>query len=201
MIDDFVYQPKNQGWVSFRSTLISVAFHGLLVFGTAFAALEFFQEFQQSPVINIKLANNNFDSIGKASSSSEQQSSKRANIDSLSNASDAKIFAVRRLDEDSQLSNPETLYLNAWQRQVESSGYFALQKSSIGSNFTVRIKVTLDAAGLIKSSELIRSSGDPAKDQFALAILYQAAPFPPFSADMLENYHILEIIRDWNFQE
>jgi protein TonB len=84
---------------------------------------------------------------------------------------------------------------------VESSGYFALQQQSLDSNFTVRVKVIIDSAGLIHSSELLKSSGDPLKDQMALTILYQAAPFPAFPASMMENYERLEIIRDWNFQE
>ena len=200
-MDEFVYQPKNKAWVTFRSTIFSLALHGFLIFGTAFVAFEFLQDLKKTPVVNIKLANHNFDSVGKASSSSDQQNSENANIDSMSDANDAKVFAVRRLDEDSQLSNPEALYLNAWQRQVESSGYFALQQQSLDSNFTVRVKVIIDSAGLIHSSELLKSSGDPLKDQMALAILYQAAPFPTFPSSMMENYERLEIIRDWNFQE
>lgn len=200
-MDEFVYQPKNKGWVTFRSTIFSLALHGVLIFGTAFVAYEFLQDLKKTPVVNIKLANHNFDSVGKASSSLDQQNSENANIDSMSDANDAKVFAVRRLDEDSQLSNPETLYLNAWQRQVESRGYFALQQQSLDSNFTVRLKVVIDSAGLIQSSELLKSSGDQQKDQMALAILYQAAPFPAFSASMIKNYERLEIIRDWNFQE
>ncbi|MGA1761998.1 MAG: energy transducer TonB [Gammaproteobacteria bacterium] len=201
MIEEFVYQPKNKVWVSIRSTILSLGLHGVLIFGTAFLAFKFYQDLKQSPVVNIKLANNDFDSIGKSSTSSEQESSENANIDSLSDANDSKAFALRRLNEDSELSNPEAIYLNAWQRQVESRGYFALQKSRLNEAFTVRIKVIINAAGLIQSSELIRSSGDPAKDQMALAILYQAAPFPAFPPSMQESYQRLEIIRDWNFQE
>ena len=81
-MDEFVYQPKNKAWVTFRSTIFSLTLHGVLIFGTAFVAFEFLQDLKKTPVVNIKLANHNFDSVGKASSSSDQQNSDNANIDS-----------------------------------------------------------------------------------------------------------------------
>jgi outer membrane biosynthesis protein TonB len=51
---------------------------------------------------------------------------------------------------------------------------------------------------LIKS-EILISSGNPDVDKMAIDILEEAAPFAPFDPKMLNEYSILEIIRDWNF--
>ena len=37
------------------------------------------------------------------------------------------------------------------------------------------------------------------KEHPAIEILEEAAPFAPFDPKMLNEYSILEIIRDWNF--
>ena len=47
--------------------------------------------------------------------------------------------------------------------------------------------------------DILQSSGNSMLDALALKILYQSAPFEPFSKDMMANYQQLEIIRDWNF--
>jgi TonB family protein len=58
---------------------------------------------------------------------------------------------------------------------------------------------TIDSFGNLIKSEIIISSGNPSVDRMAIEILEEAAPFAPFDPKMLNEYSILEIIRDWNF--
>jgi TonB family protein len=58
---------------------------------------------------------------------------------------------------------------------------------------------TIDAFGNLIKSEILISSGNPDVDKMALDILEEAAPFASFDPKMLNEYSILEIIRDWNF--
>ena len=59
-------------------------------------------------------------------------------------------------------------------------------------------KISLESLRLIKS-EILISSGNASVDKMAIDILEKAAPFAPFDPQMLNEYGILEIIRDWNF--
>ena len=94
----------------------------------------------------------------------------------------------------------ETIYLNAWQRQVETTGYFQIsQKDILQGNFKVQIRSIIDSMGNLIGADILKSSGNSSMDALALKILQQAAPFEPFPVDMASNYQQLEIIRDWNF--
>jgi TonB family protein len=107
---------------------------------------------------------------------------------------------VRRLESNSTLQSFETIYLNAWQRQVETAGYYEISRSDIDQgNFRVQIKSIIDHMGNLIEADILKSSGNSMVDALALRILYQSAPFEPFPEDMVANYHQLEIVRDWNF--
>ena len=94
----------------------------------------------------------------------------------------------------------ETIYLNAWQRQVETTGYYEISRSDmIQGDFRVQIKSIIDHKGNLIDADILQSSGNSILDALALKILYQSAPFEPFPTEMLDNYQKLEIIRDWNF--
>ena len=58
---------------------------------------------------------------------------------------------------------------------------------------------TIDSFGNIIKDEILISSGNYEVDKMAIDILEEAAPFAPFDPKMLNEYSILEIIRDWNF--
>jgi outer membrane biosynthesis protein TonB len=58
---------------------------------------------------------------------------------------------------------------------------------------------TIDSFGNLIKSEVLISSGNIALDKMALNILIEAAPFAPFDQKMLNEYSVLEIVRDWNF--
>jgi len=113
---------------------------------------------------------------------------------------DKSKFSVRRLESNSTLESFETIYLNAWQRQVETTGYYEISRSDIvQGNFRVQIKSTIDSQGNLIEADILQSSGNSILDSLALKILYQSAPFQPFSKNMAESYQQLEIVRDWNF--
>ncbi len=92
------------------------------------------------------------------------------------------------------------MYLNLWQREIESTGdELILSKDIDYSDSKVQIMATIDSFGNLIKSEVIISSGNLNVDRMAIEILEEAAPFAPFDPKMLNEYSILEIIRDWNF--
>ena len=58
---------------------------------------------------------------------------------------------------------------------------------------------TIDSFGNLIKSEVLISSGNESVDELALIILNEAAPFAPFDPKMINEYSVLEIVRDWNF--
>ncbi|MBY4897392.1 TonB family protein [Cupriavidus sp. AU9028] len=52
---------------------------------------------------------------------------------------------------------------------------------------------------LVDGIELVKSSGDPALDRQAIAIVRAAAPFGPFTPEMRARYDILEVISTFKF--
>ena len=93
-----------------------------------------------------------------------------------------------------------SFYLNAWQRKVETAGYYEISRKDITQgNFKVQIRSIIDSMGNLIGADILKSSGNSSMDALALKILQQSAPFEPFPQDMAVNYQQLEIIRDWNF--
>jgi protein TonB len=92
------------------------------------------------------------------------------------------------------------MYLNLWQREIESIGDDFIAANDIDySNGMVQVMATIDSFGNLIKSEILISSGNASVDKMAIDILEKAAPFAPFDPQMLNEYGILEIIRDWNF--
>ena len=109
-------------------------------------------------------------------------------------------FSIRRLESNSSLESFEAVYLNAWQRKIETAGYYEISNSNIvEGNFRVQIKSVIDSQGNLLSADILQTSGNSLLDMMALKILKQSAPFQPFPSDMLSRYKQLEIVRDWNF--
>ena len=98
------------------------------------------------------------------------------------------------------VSTEEAIYLNLWQRNIESTGdELILSKDIDYPDSRVQIMATIDSFGNLIKSEVLISSGNSDVDSMAIDILVEAAPFAPFDPKMLNEYSILEIIRDWNF--
>ena len=198
-----IYKERVQRWGFKQSMLASLIFHGIVIFGISFVVIQKPWKFNEEAIVNIRFANEEFDMQGKSNSgfdSIQRNNQQAAMVTRDSNPQDQSQLSVRRLESNSALESYETIYLNAWQRQVETTGYFQIsQKDILQGNFKVQIRSIIDSMGNLIGADILKSSGNSSMDALALKILQQAAPFEPFPVDMAANYQQLEIIRDWNF--
>ena len=187
-----------------KSFVLSLTFHTLLIFGVTFTTFYKLPLIENSPIINVKFANSSQDSFGNVGQSSTAVSnineSKESLITKESNRSVYQAQKIKKLEANSLVSTEEALYLNLWQRDIESTGDELIASKNIDySDSRVQIMATIDSFGNLIKSEILISSGNPNVDRMAIDILEEAAPFAPFDPKMLNEYSILEIIRDWNF--
>ena len=198
-----IYKERVQRWGFKQSMLTSLIFHGIVIFGISFVVIQQPWKFNEEAIVNIRFANEEFDMQGRSNSgfdSIHRNNQQAAVVARDSNPQDQSQLSVRRLESNSTLESYETIYLNAWQRQVETTGYFQIsQKDILQGNFKVQIRSIIDSMGNLIGADILKSSGNSSMDALALKILQQAAPFEPFPGDMAANYQQLEIIRDWNF--
>ena len=198
-----IYKQRIQRWGFRKSMLVSLMFHGIVIFGISFVVIQQPWEFNEDVIVNIKFADGEFDMQGSSLNgfkSIQQTNQQAAMVSQDVNLQDQSQLSVRRLESNSTLQSFETIYLNAWQRQVETAGYYEISRSDIDQgNFRVQIKSIIDHMGNLIEADILQSSGNSMLDALALRILYQSAPFEPFPEDMVSNYHQLEIVRDWNF--
>ena len=186
-----------------KSFVLSLAFHSFLVFGITFTTFYKIPVLNDSPIINIKLANSSQDVIGNeyfnqeiSSIESEELLGKQVQ----KNASSYQPHKIKKLEANSLVSNEEAVYLNLWQRNIESIGdKIIAEDNEVYSDSRVQIMATVDSYGNLIKSEILISSGINSVDQLALNILNEAAPFAPFDPKMIDEYSVLEIVRDWNF--
>ena len=187
-----------------KSFILSLTFHTLLIFGVTVTTFYKLPLLENSPIINVKFANSSQDSFGKVGQSSTKVSSNSESQESLiskqTNKSSYKAQKIKKLEANSLVTSEEAMYLNLWQREIESTGDELITSKDIDySDSKVQIMATIDSFGNLIKSEIIISSGNPSVDKMAIEILEEAAPFTPFDPKMLNEYSILEIIRDWNF--
>ena len=198
-----IYKERVQRWGFKQSMLTSLIFHGIVIFGISFVVIQQPWKFNEEAIVNIRFANEEFDMQGRSNSgfdSIQRNNQQAAMVTRDSNPQDQSQLSVRRLESNSTLESYETIYLNAWQRQVETTGYFQISRKDIlQGNFKVQIRSIIDSMGNLIGADILKSSGNSSMDALALKILQQAAPFEPFPVDMAANYQQLEIIRDWNF--
>ena len=198
-----IYKERVQRWGFKQSMLTSLILHGIVIFGISFVVIQQPWKFNEEAIVNIRFANEEFDMQGRSNSgfdSIQRNNQQAAMVARDSNPQDQSQLSVRRLESNSTLESYETIYLNAWQRQVETTGYFQIsQKDILKGNFKVQIRSIIDSMGNLIGADILKSSGNSSMDALALKILQQAAPFEPFPVDMAANYQQLEIIRDWNF--
>ena len=187
-----------------KSFLLSLTLHTLLIFGVTFTTFYKLPLLENSPIINVKFANSSQDSFGNVGQSSTEVSSNSDSQESLIskeiNRSSYKAQKIKKLEANSLVTSEEAMYLNLWQREIESTGDELITSKDIDySDSKVQIMATIDSFGNLIKSEIIISSGNLSVDRMAIEILEEAAPFAPFDPKMLNEYSILEIIRDWNF--
>ena len=198
-----IYKERIQRWGFKQSMLVSLMFHGLVIFGISFVVIQQSWEFNEEVIVNIRFANEEFDMQGSSNNGLDElqkNNQQVAMVSKDSSSQDQSQFSVRRLESNSTLESYETIYLNAWQRRVETAGYYEIsRKDIIQGNFKVQIRSIIDSMGNLIGADILKSSGNSSMDALALKILKQSAPFEPFPQDMAVNYQQLEIIRDWNF--
>ena len=186
-----------------KSFLISVLIHAFLIFGISITTYYKLPIFKESPIINVKFANSSQDfltnsNIGNMENlKKELSSSVEGNMSSSRNISQS--FKIKKLQANSMVNSEEAVYLNLWQRQIETKGDNLISESQNIFDGTVQIMATIDVYGNLIDSKILISSGNNLIDDMAINILRESAPFAPFNKTMSNEYSVLEIIRDWNF--
>jgi outer membrane biosynthesis protein TonB len=142
--------------------------------------------------------------MGQEGSSGESISQNTEESDFLSkkdiNENIFQAYKVKKLEANSTVNSEEAVYLNLWQRNIESTGDRMISAADKTlENTKVQIMATIDSFGNLIKSEILISSGDKSIDEMAISILEESAPFAPFDPKMLNEYSFLEIVRDWNF--
>ena len=187
-----------------KSFLLSIFFHTVLIFGVTFTTFYKIPFIDESPIINVKFANSSQDSIGELNESANNDfESNNSNEGTFTKKAERKIYQaqkIKKLQANSTVTNEEAIYLNLWQREIESIGDELIAANDTQySDSKVQVKATIDSFGNLIKSEILISSGNTYVDKLAIDILEKAAPFAPFDPKMINEYGILEIIRDWNF--
>ena len=198
-----IYKERIQRWGFKQSMFVSLIFHGVVIFGVSFVVIQQPWKFNEEVIVNIRFANGEFDMRGSYNNGLDllqKNNQQVAMVSKDSSSQDQSQLSVRRLESNSTLESYETIYLNAWQRKVETAGYYEISRKDITQgNFKVQIRSIIDSMGNLIGADILKSSGNSSMDALALKILQQSAPFEPFPQDMAVNYQQLEIIRDWNF--
>ena len=178
-----------------KSFFISIAIHILIIFGISITTYYKIPLFNETPIINVKLANSDQDLMTDLINRELQNSKKslstlsKGTIETSNNISTS--YKVKRLQANSIVNSEEAVYLNLWQREIETAG-----DKIIANNQSM---AKIDIYGNLVSSEILISSGNTLVDQMAISILNESAPFAPFNETMSNEYSLLEIVRDWNF--
>ena len=186
-----------------KSFLISLFIHIFLIFGISITTYYKLPIFNDSPIINVKLANSNQEYMANASSNSFQQFKKNITSQALGEIETSKnlskSFKIKKLQANSVLNSEEAIYLNLWQRKIETTGDKIISNKENYLDGKVQIMAIIDMNGNLLNSKILISSGKKLIDEMAIHILEQSAPFAPFNTDMSNQYSVLEIVRDWNF--
>ena len=186
-----------------KSFFISIAIHILIIFGISITTYYKIPLFNETPIINVKLANSDQDLMTDLINGDLQNSKKslstlsKGTIETSKNISTS--YKVKRLQANSIVNSEEAVYLNLWQREIETAGDKIIANNQSSLSGTVQIMAKIDIYGNLVSSEILISSGNTLVDQMAISILNESAPFAPFNETMSNEYSLLEIVRDWNF--
>ena len=186
-----------------KSFVISIAIHIIIIFGISITTYYKIPLFKETPIINVKLANSDQDLMTDLINGDLQNSKKslsslsKGTIEKSNNISTS--YKVKRLQANSIVNSEEAVYLNLWQREIETAGDKIIANNQSSLSGTVQIMAKIDIYGNLVSSEILISSGNTLVDQMAISILNESAPFAPFNETMSNEYSLLEIVRDWNF--
>lgn len=186
-----------------KSFIISVIIHLLIIFGISITTYYKLPIIKESQIINVKFANSNQDSVIKTNNLADSKSNQdltSMNIENNKKSNNiSKSFKIKKLKSNSKVNSDEAIYLNLWQRKIESTGDNVISNEENVLNGKVQILASIDLNGNLVNSKILISSGNAIIDNMAIKILEDAAPFSPFNETMSNEYSVLEIVRDWNF--
>ena len=186
-----------------KSFMLSIVLHLILIFGVTLTTFYKSPVIKESPVINVKFANSNQDSLGTSFGDQQkklfQKDADKGLQIAKSPSSNFQTYKVKKLQSNSIVNSDEAIYLNLWQRKIESVGDKMISENTDLISGKVQIMATIDATGELIKSEILISSGDKSIDDMAIKILQESSPFEAFHSNMSNDYSFLEIVRDWNF--
>ena len=186
-----------------KSFIISVIIHLLIIFGISITTYYKLPIIKESQIINVKFANSNQDSVIKTNNLADSKSNQdltSMNIENNKKSNNiSQSFKIKKLKSNSKVNSDEAIYLNLWQRKIESTGDNVISNEENVLNGKVQILASIDLNGNLVNSKILISSGNLIIDNMAIKILEDAAPFSPFNETMSNEYSVLEIVRDWNF--
>jgi protein TonB len=91
-------------------------------------------------------------------------------------------------------------YVEDWRIKVERIGNLNYPSEARGRIYgSLQVTVAIRPDGSIDSMQVTRPSGYPILDRAAEKILNLAAPFAPFSSEILKDYNMIVITRTWTF--
>jgi periplasmic protein TonB len=91
-------------------------------------------------------------------------------------------------------------YIDAWRRRIERIGtlnFPAAARNAPAASPVLEVAIAAD--GKIQTAEIRHSSGDPALDAAALAILKLASPFDPFPPELAAQARVIHVVYEWQF--
>ena len=186
-----------------KSFILSILIHSFLIFGISITTYYKLPLLQESPIINVKFANSNQDIMTNTNIENVQDFSKDFSNSENGNMNSSKkmsqSFKIKKLEANSIVNSEEAVYLNLWQRQIESTGDNIISENENYFDGKVQIMATIDIYGNLINSKILISSGNNIIDEMAIKILQESAPFAPFNKSMSGEYSVIEIVRDWNF--
>ena len=92
------------------------------------------------------------------------------------------------------------LYVEDWRQKIERIGNLNYPESARGRIYgSLRVTVSINAAGSLVGVDLERSSGHKILDAAAERIVQLAAPYARFPPDIRKDTDILVITRTWHF--
>ena len=92
-------------------------------------------------------------------------------------------------------------YKDAWRRKVERVGNQNYPAEARDQRIygSLRMLVAINRDGTLREVRILESSGHTVLDNAALRIVRLAAPYAPFTGDLID-VDVLEIIRTWRFE-
>lgn len=108
---------------------------------------------------------------------------------------------THRINSATTRRDPGAYYMDAWRRKIERVGNqnYPAEASRQGIHGSLILRVTIKRDGTLDNVELVESSGHAVLDNAALRIVRLAAPYSPFTGDLME-FGVLEITRTWRFE-